>query len=206
MLRVSRALSEGPCHDSRFRRSCRVYMCRLNATPAVPRASFGVGYFLCFECATPIESVFSRCVRSYCARHWMRIRSIFVVTADDILHLGRAPTRQEKDKMEAQKRKLAILPEDRRVEALALLHAREADKRRQRDEVERARKRRAATGIYLCLLELKQPVEAAGAAKLRLDMCEAEDERRQVRFYRWYAAVYPCVAGRPKRCAHSYRP
>lgn len=93
--------------------------------------------------------------------------------------------------MEAQKRKLMTLPEEKRAEALALLDAREADKRRERDEAERARTRRAATGIYMCLLELKQPVEAAVAAKLRLGMCETDYERRKVRFYRCYTAVYP---------------
>lgn len=86
--------------------------------------------------------------------------------------------------MEAQKRKLMVLAEDARAEALAALNAQEADKRRQREEVERARIRRAATGMYLCLLELKQPVEAANAAKLRLAMCETEDESRQVRVCR----------------------
>lgn len=79
-----------------------------------------------------------------------------------------------------QERRLMLLNRDRRAEALAELEAQDVEKERERELAENARRRQAATGIFLCLLELKRPVEAAEAAGVRLGMCETEEERRQV--------------------------
>lgn len=73
-----------------------------------------------------------------------------------------------------------MLNKDRRAEALAKLEAQDAERTREREATEHARRRQAATGIYRCLLEMKQPVQAAEAARARLDMCETRDERQQV--------------------------
>lgn len=80
-----------------------------------------------------------------------------------------------------------LLNKDRRAEALAELEGQDAEKERERALTENARRRQAAMGIFLCLLELKRPVEAAEAAGVRLDMCEIEEERRQV--------IQPTAAG-----------
>lgn len=97
------------------------------------------------------------------------------------LRLERVPTKEETDKREMQERRLMLLNKERRAEALAELEAEDAQREREREVAERARRREAATGIYRCLLEMKQPVEAAEAARLRLDMCETNEERRQVK-------------------------
>lgn len=90
------------------------------------------------------------------------------------------PTKEETDKREMQERRLMLLNRDKRTEALAELKAQDAEKERERELAENARRRQAATGIFLCLLELNRPVEAATAAGVRLDMCETQEERRQV--------------------------
>eukprot|EP00903_Cladosiphon_okamuranus_P008686 g8322.t1 len=92
----------------------------------------------------------------------------------------RVPTKEETDKREMQERRLMLLNKDRRAQALAELEAQDAEKERERELAEKARRRKAAMGIFLCLLELKRPVEAAEAAGVRLGMCETEEERRQV--------------------------
>lgn len=79
-----------------------------------------------------------------------------------------------------QQRKLMLLNEERRAEALADLEAQEEMKRREREIAEKARRKEAAAGIFRCLLDLKQPVAAARAARVRLGMCETEQERRKV--------------------------
>lgn len=79
-----------------------------------------------------------------------------------------------------QKRRLMLLNKDRRAEALAELEAQDAERGREREVAENARRRQAATGIYRCLLEMKQPVQAAEAARVRLGMCETKEEQRQV--------------------------
>ncbi|CAM9218792.1 unnamed protein product [Scytosiphon promiscuus] len=93
---------------------------------------------------------------------------------------ARVPTKEEMDEREMQERRLALLNKDRRVVELAKLAAQEVEKERERAATEHARRRHAATGIYRCLLELKKPVQAAEAARARLDMCETKRERRQV--------------------------
>lgn len=96
------------------------------------------------------------------------------------LRAERVPTKEETDKREMQERRLMLLNKDRRAEALAELEAQDVEKERERELAENARRRQAAMGIFLCLLELKRPVEAAQAAGVRLGMCETEAERRQV--------------------------
>lgn len=96
------------------------------------------------------------------------------------LRLERVPTKEETDKREMQERRLMLLNKERRAEALADLESEDTEREREREIAENARRREAATGIYRCLLELKQPVEAAEAARVRLGMCETEEERRQV--------------------------
>lgn len=76
-----------------------------------------------------------------------------------------------------------LLNKDRRAEALAELEAQDVEKERAREQAENARRRQAASGIFLCLLELKRPLEAAEAAGVRLGMCETGEERRQVQEY-----------------------
>ncbi|CBJ26015.1 hypothetical protein Esi_0018_0095 [Ectocarpus siliculosus] len=92
----------------------------------------------------------------------------------------RVPTKEETDKREMQERRLMLLNKDRRAEALAQLEAQDAEREREREATEHARRRKAATGVYRCLLEMKQPVQAAEAARARLDMCETREERQQV--------------------------
>ncbi|CAM9590255.1 unnamed protein product [Ectocarpus fasciculatus] len=92
----------------------------------------------------------------------------------------RIPTKEETDKREMQERRLMLLNKDRRAAALAELEAQDAEREREREAAEHARRRKAATGIYRCLLEMKQPVQAAEAARARLDMCETREERQQV--------------------------
>ena len=91
----------------------------------------------------------------------------------------RVPTKEETDKREIQLRKLVLLNKEKKAKALAELEAQDAEREREREAAENARRRRAATGIYLCLLELKQPVQAAEAARMRLGMCDTEEERHQ---------------------------
>lgn len=98
-----------------------------------------------------------------------------------VLRLERVPTKEETDKREMQERRLMLLNKERRTEALAELAAEDAERERERQVTESARRREAATGIYRCLLEMKQPVQAAEAARVRLSMCETKEERRQVR-------------------------
>lgn len=93
----------------------------------------------------------------------------------------RVPTKEETDKREMQDRRLMLLNKDRRAEAFAELEAQDAEKERECALAENARRRQAATGIFLCLLELKRPVEAAEAAWVRLGLCETEEERREVK-------------------------
>lgn len=95
----------------------------------------------------------------------------------------RVPTEEETEKREIQLRKLVLMNKEKRATALAELAAQDAERERQREAEENARRRRAATGVYLCLLELKQPVQAAEAARARLGMCKTEEERHQVRRY-----------------------
>ncbi|CAM9232781.1 unnamed protein product [Ectocarpus sp. 12 AP-2014] len=92
----------------------------------------------------------------------------------------RVPTKEETDKREMQERRLMLLNKDRRAEALAQLEAQDAEREREREATEHARRKQAATGIYRCLLEMKQPVQATEAARTRLDMCETREERQQV--------------------------
>lgn len=73
-----------------------------------------------------------------------------------------------------------LLNEERRAEALAELEARETERNRQRAIAEQARRKDAATGIFLCLLDLQEAVPSAEAARVRLNMCETNEERRQV--------------------------
>lgn len=82
--------------------------------------------------------------------------------------------------MEVQRRKLMLLDEERRNDALAVLRLEEEQGRRQREIAVAERRRCAATGAYQCLLDLKQPVAAAQAARMRLEMCETQNERVQV--------------------------
>ena len=77
-------------------------------------------------------------------------------------------------------RQLTILKKEKRAEALAKIEAQIYARRRERETDERVRRENAATGIYRCLLELKQPVQAAEAARVRLRMCDTEDDRRLV--------------------------
>lgn len=97
-----------------------------------------------------------------------------------------------------QERRLMLLNKERKAEALAELEAEDAEKKREREVAENARRREAATGIYRCHLEMKQPVEAAEAARLRLGMCETEEERRQVtrRNRLVFASTVNCFCGR----------
>lgn len=102
----------------------------------------------------------------------------------------RVPTKEETDEREMQERRLMLLNKDRRAEELAKLEAQEVERERERAVAEHPRRRHAATGIYRCLLELKQPVKAAAAARARLDMCESKEELRQVGVGRLARAVY----------------
>ena len=85
--------------------------------------------------------------------------------------------------MEKQERKLTLMDAGRRAEALAQFREEEARRELEREMVESARRKEAATGVLRCLLELKQPVAAAEAAKTRLAACETPEERRQVCFF-----------------------
>lgn len=82
------------------------------------------------------------------------------------------PTKQEIDRKEAQTRKLMLLDKDARAKVLAAMQAEEVEVKRERERLEAIRIHRAATGVYECLLELKQPVAAAEAARMRLAMCD----------------------------------
>lgn len=90
------------------------------------------------------------------------------------------PTKEDVEKKERQDRKLMLMDAGRRAEALAQFREEEARKKLEREMAENARRKEAATGVFKCLLELKQPVAAAGAAKARLAACETPEERRQV--------------------------
>lgn len=76
-----------------------------------------------------------------------------------------------------------LLDETGRAQALTVLRAEEVERKREQAQSEAARRKKAATGIYQCLLEMKEPVAAAQAARVRLRMCNgeaADDERIQV--------------------------
>lgn len=69
-----------------------------------------------------------------------------------------------------------LLDEKARAKAVAALQDEEAERKRVQEDLETARRKRAATGVYQCLLELKQPVAAAEAARVRLGMCDGDGE------------------------------
>lgn len=94
--------------------------------------------------------------------------------------LERVPTKQEVAEREVEVRKAMLLAEEKRAEAMLKFEAEDAERNREREIAEQKRRRQAATGIYQCLLALKQPVQAAEAARVRLAMCETKEEIRQV--------------------------
>lgn len=100
------------------------------------------------------------------------------------------PTKEDAEKKEKQERKLMLMDAGRRAEALAQFQEEEERKKLEREMAETARRKEAATGVFRCLLELKQPVAAAEAAKTRLASCETPEERRQVRFVGLKTVLY----------------
>lgn len=73
-----------------------------------------------------------------------------------------------------------LLDERRRAAALALIKIKDEERQRQREKAQAERTRQAATGAYRCFLEMRQPVEAAQTARVRLGLCETKEERREV--------------------------
>lgn len=113
-----------------------------------------------------------------------------------ILVPERIPTKREIDEKGIKMRKLMLLNKEKRAKMLAEMEAQEDGRRQKREAAEEERRKDAATGIYRCLLKLKQPVQAAEAARMRLRMCQTEDEHRKV----WFCFISTA------RCSSVYRP
>ncbi|CAN0167518.1 unnamed protein product, partial [Discosporangium mesarthrocarpum] len=88
---------------------------------------------------------------------------------------------QDKENLERHKRRLLLVDETQRAELEASFKAAWDAEERVRVQAQASRVCQAMTGEYRCLLDLGRPVEAATAARARLEKSGSPEERMQVR-------------------------